>query len=437
MNTQPMDQFLNQERLTDFAQFAVSDSHDLWPGIERAARRSATDITTTRPSILSLSLSRAWTAVGIFLVAATFAVLGLALVVLVLSNGQDQVPAAPPDSTATPTPTETATPTAEDTRQPAPTPEIETAPAGKDLSGSQAQPDESTPRPEPTLEPTPTPEPTVTPTANATSTPEPTVTPTLTLSPTPAPSPTNTPLPTATPTPTLTPTPEPIYSNMTFPEHPPESYYWIRANGSIFKLNDIRDPAPASDQVEEGMRLVAFDITQMAREDDQQHSLSYFSVQDVDGNVSSASALTSLRPLFREGRLDYGQSIRGWVSFTLPDFALIDRVRFVRNVDSEGVEIAGFNPFVGLNVDGRNIQVRISRFERVTDPVSFEITSSRPECAGDDFGKLLAIRPPNRQLMIYETAIPATCTRGNVTFEITVYINGREQASATTTYASP
>ena len=465
MNTQPMDQFLNQERLTDFAQFAVSDSHDLWPRIELAARRSATDITSTSPSILSLSLSRAWTAVGIFLIAATFAVLGLGLVFLVLSNGQDQVPASPPDSTVTPTSTETATPTAEDTRQPAPTPEMETAPAGKDHSESQAQPDESTPRPEPTLEPTPTPEPKVTPRANPTSTPEPAVTPTLTLSPTPTttptpvptptqtplptatptatytssptPTPTHTPPPTATPTPTFTPTPEPIYADVTVSEYPPESYYWIRANGSILKMNDIRDPAPASGQVEEGMRLVAFDITQMAREDDQQHSLSYFSVQDVDGYVYSANALTSLRPLFGEGRLDNGQSIRGWVSFTLPDFALIDRVRFVKNVDSAGVEIAGFNPFVGLNVDGRNIQVRISRFERVTDPVSFSITASRPECAGDDFGKLLAIRPPYRQLMTYETAIPATCTRGNVTFEVTVYINGREQSSATTTYASP
>ena len=439
MNTQPMDQFLNQERLTDFAQFAVSDSHDLWPGIERAARRSVTD----RPSILSISLSRAWTAVGVFLIAATFAVLGLGLVVLVLSNGQDQVPASSPDSTVTPTPTETATPAAEETRQPAPTPEIETAPAGKDHSESQAQPDESTPSLEPTQEPTPTPEPTVTPTETPTSMPEPAVTPTLTLSPTPTttptpiPTPTQTPLPTATPTPTLTHTPEPIYASVTLSEYPPESYYWIRANGSIFRLNDIRDPAPASGQVEEGMRLVAFDITQMAREDDQQHSLSYFSVQGVDGNVSSANALTSLRPLFREGRLDNGQSIRGWVTFTLPEFALIDRVRFVRNVDSAGVEIADFNPFVGLNVDGRNIQVQISRFERVTDPISFEITSSRPECAGDDFGKTHNVRPPYQQLMIYETTIPATCTQGIVTFEVTAYIDGREQASATRTHAVP
>ena len=73
MNTQPMDQYLNRERLTDLAQFAVPDGHDLWPKIERAARASTSGMTTQRPGILSLGLSRAWTAVGILLIAATFA----------------------------------------------------------------------------------------------------------------------------------------------------------------------------------------------------------------------------------------------------------------------------------------------------------------------------------------------------------------------------
>ena len=108
MNTQPMDQYLNRERLTDLAQFAVPDGHDLWPKIERAARASASGMATPRPDILSLSLSRAWTAVGILLIAATFAALGFGLAVLVLSNGHNQVPAAP----VTPTPTApTASPT--------------------------------------------------------------------------------------------------------------------------------------------------------------------------------------------------------------------------------------------------------------------------------------------------------------------------------------
>ena len=104
MNTQPMDQYLNRERLTDLAQFAVPDGHDLWPKIERAARASASGMTTQRPGILSLGLSRAWTAVGILLIAATFAALGFGLAVLVLSNGHDQVPATQPDATLLPTP---------------------------------------------------------------------------------------------------------------------------------------------------------------------------------------------------------------------------------------------------------------------------------------------------------------------------------------------
>ena len=104
MNTQPMDEYLNRERLTDLAQFAVPDGHDLWPKIERAARASTSGMTTQRPGILSLGLSRAWTAVGILLIAATFAALGFGLAVLVLSNGHDQVPATQPDATLLPTP---------------------------------------------------------------------------------------------------------------------------------------------------------------------------------------------------------------------------------------------------------------------------------------------------------------------------------------------
>ena len=100
MNTQPTNEHLNRERLTDLAQFAVPDGHNLWPRIERAARASASGMTTLTPGILSLGLSRAWTAVGIFFIAATFAALGFGLAVLVLSNGHGQVPAAP----VTPTP---------------------------------------------------------------------------------------------------------------------------------------------------------------------------------------------------------------------------------------------------------------------------------------------------------------------------------------------
>ncbi len=102
MSTLTMDEFLNHKRLTDFAQFAVPDGHDLWPEIERAARRSVAAMPTSRPSILSLGFSGAWTAVGILLIAATFAVLGFGLAVLVLSNDEMSVPASQPEATATP-----------------------------------------------------------------------------------------------------------------------------------------------------------------------------------------------------------------------------------------------------------------------------------------------------------------------------------------------
>ena len=109
MTTQPMNEYLNRERLTDLAQFAVPDGHDLWPRIEQAARASTSGITTPRPGILSLGLSRAWTAVGIFFIAATFAALGFGLAVLVLSNGHSQVPAAQLETTVTPAPSPTPT----------------------------------------------------------------------------------------------------------------------------------------------------------------------------------------------------------------------------------------------------------------------------------------------------------------------------------------
>ena len=151
MNTQQMDDFLNRERLTDLAEFGVPDGHDLWPKIERAAHRSAIDTAILRPGILSLGLSRAWTAVGLLFVAATFAILGLGLVILVLSNGHDQAPAAQPDTTVTPTPTKTATPPVIETIQPASSPGFEITPTGEDPAKSQALPDESEPTPEPTL----------------------------------------------------------------------------------------------------------------------------------------------------------------------------------------------------------------------------------------------------------------------------------------------
>ena len=111
MNTQPTNEYLNRERLTDLAQSAVPDGHDLWPRIEKAARASVPGMTTRRPGILSLGLSRAWTAVGVLLIAATFAALGFGLAVLVFSNDQRSVPATQPEATVTPTPaTATSTP---------------------------------------------------------------------------------------------------------------------------------------------------------------------------------------------------------------------------------------------------------------------------------------------------------------------------------------
>lgn len=125
MNTHPTNENLTRERLTNLAQFAVPDSHDLWPRIEKAARASVSGIATPRPGFLSLGFSRAWTAVGILFIAATFAALGFGLAVLALSNDQRPVPAAPVEATVMPPPI---SPTA------SPTPSITPVPVSSQVS---------------------------------------------------------------------------------------------------------------------------------------------------------------------------------------------------------------------------------------------------------------------------------------------------------------
>ena len=81
--------------------------------------------TTRLRWVAAVGISRAWTAVGVLLIAATFAALGFGLAVLVLSNGHDQAPAAQLDSTVTPTPvTSTPTPIAPNQQAGANTPPI-------------------------------------------------------------------------------------------------------------------------------------------------------------------------------------------------------------------------------------------------------------------------------------------------------------------------
>ena len=103
MYTKPMDEYLDRERLTDLAQFAVPQGHDLWPRIERAVRRSAAGIAAPARGLLPLGLSRARTPAGALLISATFAVLGVGLTFLVLSGGQNEAPPAMTEAAVTPT----------------------------------------------------------------------------------------------------------------------------------------------------------------------------------------------------------------------------------------------------------------------------------------------------------------------------------------------
>ena len=164
----------------------------------------------------------------------------------------------------------------------------------------------STPEPSATSVPTASPVPTETATPLPTATPVPTSTPTAVPSATPIP--TATPEPTSTPEPTATPEPVPVIGTAT------------EADGSIYTVNIMRDPAPVGrfHEVKEGMRLIAFDITQEAVTDSENANPLYFRLQDDQDYVYGPSLGASDFEQFATGDLNAGQKIRGWVAFELP-----------------------------------------------------------------------------------------------------------------------
>ena len=98
----------------------------------------------------------------------------------------------------------------------------------------------------------------------------------------------------------------------------------VEVGGSSYTLNEMVDPAPAGIfGVSEGRRLVALDITQVgtSSDSDSYNSL-YFAVQDVEGYVYTPDlASADVAPLFGSGELAFGQIVRGWVVFELPESA--------------------------------------------------------------------------------------------------------------------
>ena len=118
----------------------------------------------------------------------------------------------------------------------------------------------------------------------------------------------------------------------------------VAAGASTYTVNEIRDPAPARRDVDPGKRLIAIDITQHAFLGDDPYNPLYFSVQDSDGYVYSRGGYADVEPRFSSGDLARGQSVRGWVSFTVPQSAVLISVMVEVGYSSPSVVIADLTP---------------------------------------------------------------------------------------------
>ena len=146
-----------------------------------------------------------------------------------------------------------------------------------------------------------------------------------------------TPASTAEPTPTPAPTP---------PAGSPRITGSTEHSGSLYTVNQLRDPAPpGSLQAGPGNRLVAIDVTQerIAPRLDA-FSPYYFAVQDAGGNVYFPNGGESaLEPAFSAGELAPGEQTRGWITFELPQGAKVLAVLAEPNPQGGTVVIAALD----------------------------------------------------------------------------------------------
>ena len=110
--------------------------------------------------------------------------------------------------------------------------------------------------------------------------------------------------------------------------------------GSSYTVNEIRDPAPASRSLDVGKRLVAVDVTQVGLQDGVSYNPLNFSVQDSEGYVYDRSGYTELDPRFGSGELSAGQKVRGWLTFEVPESAVLVSVLVESGVFGPNVVIA-------------------------------------------------------------------------------------------------
>ena len=125
---------------------------------------------------------------------------------------------------------------------------------------------------------------------------------------------------------TRTPVPQPPLISP--PSDSPAVGSTVEAGASAYRVNEVRDPAPGElIPPDDGDRYLAADVTQMAGEDGDRSSLLNFSAQDSEGYIYDGTLWADLEPIFDSGAIGAGQTVRGWVTFEVPESAVVITIR--------------------------------------------------------------------------------------------------------------
>ena len=125
---------------------------------------------------------------------------------------------------------------------------------------------------------------------------------------------------------TRTPVPQPPLISP--PSDSPAVGSTVEAGASTYRVNEVRDPAPGElIPPDDGNRYLAADVTQMAGEDGGRSSWSNFSAQDSEGYIYDGTLWADLEPIFDSGVIGAGQTVRGWVTFEVPESAVVITIR--------------------------------------------------------------------------------------------------------------
>jgi hypothetical protein len=102
----------------------------------------------------------------------------------------------------------------------------------------------------------------------------------------------------------------------------------VELGGSRFTVLQVLDPEPPGlFKTEAGKRRVAIELTQQSVSGTQRYHFAQFVLRDASGGLHTW-AITNGEPAFNVGQLEAGQSRTGWISFQVPEAAVLDALVF-------------------------------------------------------------------------------------------------------------